>query len=222
MDIYWGVPRNSVSNESSRKRRRISYDEPSDKKKKLFEFEDELIYSVGTQVHFTAEINQDTIETLIKEITKVVNDNLPKFGTKKEEKVTIQYIVDSPGGSVTSVLKFVDFIRLVKERHPHIEFHSIITGMAASAGTIMCIIADKRFITKHAFAMIHELSSGNMGSYTKLMSYTDFLNKMHNALLDIYLGKCSQDKESLEALLLKESWFTAEQYMELGFVDEIK
>ena len=222
MDIHWGIKSESHTYEASNKRRKINNGEPSNKKKKLFEMDDERIYSVGTQVHFTAEINQDTIETLIKEITKVVNENLPKFGSKKEEKITIQYIVDSPGGSVTSVLKFVDFLRLVKERHPHIEFHSIITGLSASAGTIMCAVADKRFMTKHAFAMIHELSSGNMGSYTKLMSYTDFINKMHNALVDIYLDKCTQGKEALENLLQKESWFTASQYLELGFIDEIK
>ena len=219
MDIYWGNTKNaSTAPEHKNKRQRVD----AGHKKKVYELDDEsMIYSVGTQVHFTAQINNDTIEALIKEITKVVNENLPKFGSK-EEKTNITYIVDSPGGSVTAVLKFVDFISMVKAKHSHIEFTSIITGMAASAGTIMCVIADNRYMTKNAFAMIHELSTGNQGKYTQLVSYIEFAKTMHNTLINIYMKVCDKSKEELEDLLKTESWFDAEGYKALGFVSEIK
>jgi ATP-dependent protease ClpP protease subunit len=220
MDLYWGYRNHGyqIKNRMTNKYRGVI----GGQKRKMYELDDDsLIYSIGTQVHFTAEINNDTIEALIKEITKVVNENLPKFGAT-DEKVTITYIVDSPGGSVTSVLKFVDFISMVKNKHKHIEFASIITGLAASAGTIMCVIADRKYMTKHAFAMIHELSSGNAGGYTKLLSYSKFIESMHNKLTSIYLNNCKLDKEKLEDLLMRETWFDANQYMELGFIEDIK
>ena len=86
----------------------------------------------------------------------------------------------------------------------------------------MCVIADKRYITKYAFAMIHELSGGNMGSYSKLMSYSDYVTQLHNTLTNIYLDKCKCDKKELEELLKIDTWFNAEAYLKKGFVDEIK
>lgn len=186
------------------------------KKPKLFDFDDNMIYSVGTEVHFTAEINKENVEKIIKEITKIIEKN------KKKSELNIAYIVDSPGGCVNSILKFVDFIKMVKIKHPKVKFISIVTGLVASAGTIMCIVADKRLMTKNAHAMIHELSSGNSGKYTHLMSYSQYLSSIHNTLLNIYLENSNKSKEELELLLNTETWFNAKEYLEGGFIDGIK
>ena len=100
-DIYWGSKLTKAV-------------DVSNGKKRIMEIDDELIYSVGTEVHFTGEINSDTIETVIKEITKVINDKKDGYHSN-DDKLTITYIVDSPGGSVTSILKFVDFIRIKRK-----------------------------------------------------------------------------------------------------------
>ena len=181
-----------------------------------------MIYSVGTEIHFTADINDDSIETIIKEMTDVITDSLKTGFRGASEKINITYIVDSRGGSVTSVLKFVDFIRMAREKHPNLEFTSIITGLVASAGTIMCAVADKRYMTQNAFAMIHELSTGNMGKYTQLMSHAEFITSLHDTLVNIYQGVCKKDKAELELLMKNETWFTAKQYMEHGFVEELR
>jgi ATP-dependent protease ClpP protease subunit len=180
-----------------------------------------LVYAVGTEVHFSAGIDKVSIEEMIKLITIIVNDNAVKY-TGSKDKLTITYIVDSPGGSVTSVLKFVDFLKIIKDTYKFVEFVSVITGLAASAGTIMAIVADKRYMTKHAYAMIHELSSGNNGTFTHMRSYTKFLEKMHDDLVDIYISKTGMDRTELEKLLGDETWLSAEKYKELKFVDEIK
>ena len=141
----------------------------------------------------------------------------------KGKELVITYIVDSPGGSVNAVLKFVDFISLVKRKYPKIKFTSIATGLIASAGTIMCAVADKRMATKYSKMMLHELSSGNNGTYTHLLSYTKHLTNIHDTLLDIYLGHCNGKKTraELEIILLNETWYCAEEYLACGFIDEI-
>jgi ATP-dependent protease ClpP protease subunit len=183
----------------------------------------ERIYSVGTEIHFTDNINDDTIESLIKETTHVITENIKSGGHRsKDSKLNITFIVDSPGGSVTAVLKFVDFIRMAKEKHPNVEFTSIITGMVASAGTIMCAVADHRYMTKHAFAMIHELATGNVGKYTQLISHADFITTMHNTLVKIYQKVCGKSVEEIEALMMRETWYSADKYLQHGFVDELR
>jgi ATP-dependent protease ClpP protease subunit len=189
------------------------------KKQKVL-VDDNLIYSIGKEIHFTAGVDKFTIEKLIKLITKIVHDHETKHKNDKK-KMNITIVVDSPGGSVHSVLKFVDFIKLVKNKYPHITFTSIATGFVASAGTIMCVVADKRLMTPHAHAMIHELSSGNTGKYTHMMSYSKHLTDLHNVLLDIYMKVSKVPRNEMEVLLNTESWYSAEEYKKLGLVDDI-
>lgn len=209
---------------NKRKTDKYIYDNDDDlaapAKKQKLTLTDELIYSIGKEVHFTAGITQNSIEKVIKIITKIIYEHEMKH-KKEKKKLTITYIVDSPGGSVTSILKFVDFIKLVKMKYPHITFVSIATGCIASAGTIMCVVADKRLMTKHAHAMIHELSSGNSGKYTHLISYSKHLTTLHNALLDIYMEVAKVSRDEMEVLLYTESWYNAENYKALGLVDDI-
>lgn len=216
--IYWGAKRkfSEISDDSNQ-----SKDvQPVSKKPKLVTYDDEMIYAIGTEVHFTADINKENIETIIKKITKIIHKNKNKY-SDSDEKLRIAYIVDSPGGCVTSILKFVDFINMVKKKYPWVEFQSIATGLVASAGTIMCVVADKRMMTKNAHAMIHELSSGSSGKFTHLMSYSKFLTSLHDTLMNIYLKGTNLNKDQLEKLLSTETWFNSQEYLEHGFVDEI-
>lgn len=183
-----------------------------------------MIYSIGSEIHFTAPVSEESIETLIKKFSQVISDQTKRY-RGEEEKIQITYVVDSPGGEIPAVLKFVDYMRMVKEKHTNVEFVSVITGLVASAGTIMCIVADKRMMTKNAYAMVHELSAGpgHGIKYTYIKSHADFVTKLHNTLVDIYMDKLKDrmTRDQLELLLKDESWCTAEQYKDYGFVDHV-
>lgn len=181
---------------------------------------DPLIYECGGVIHFSSKIDKISIEILIKLMSKSID----KFYKSNSDDVPYElvYIVDTPGGSVNSILKFVDYIDIAKKKYPNLTFTSIISGMVASAGTTMCVVADKRCMTKNAHAMIHELSSGNIGRYTQLISYTDFLKKLHKCLMDIYLKKTNISPEKLEELLKNDTWYNAQEYLNEGFIDEIR
>jgi ATP-dependent protease ClpP protease subunit len=179
------------------------------------------IFVIGNEIHFSCGIDKDTIQDIINKMCVLIDDHKNKFKNGDPEDLVITYIVDSPGGSVTSVLKFVDYLNIVRKQHPFVKFHSIVSGMSASAGTIMAIVADKRSITKHAHAMIHELSAGRQSKYTELRSYMNFLDKLHNTLIDIYSQVTKKSREELDVLLRGEPWYSAEEYKKLGFVEEV-
>jgi ATP-dependent protease ClpP protease subunit len=213
MSIQWGIKR--------KRERENDFDLEMDAKRvRMSDIELDLIYTVGNEVYFSAPINKETIAILIKEITKIIHTNKDKF-MNEENKLQISYVVDSPGGCVTSILKFVDFLQMQRKKNPYLEFTSIATGLIASAGTIMCAVADKRKMTKNGHAMIHELSSGSHGKYEHLMSYSIFLTSLHKSLLDVYMEIANKSRDEVEKLLRSETWFNAEQYLEYGFVDEI-
>ncbi len=216
-DVYWGNEEYSDSEQDY---------EPATKRKKVENnkatFVDEkFVYTIGNEIHFTANINKISIQEIIRQMTTLIHDHKKK-SDEEPEKLNIVYIVDSPGGSVTSILKFVDFINVAKKKYPFVEFTSIVTGLTASAGTIMAIVADKRFMTKNAHAMVHELSSGNQGKYTEFRSYVKFLDQLHDKLVTIYCDKTKKSKEEIELIMKNETWFSAEEYLKYGFIEEIK
>jgi ATP-dependent protease ClpP protease subunit len=201
---------------------------------------DESIFAAGDrEIHFNAEIDGDTITRFKKLISNVVSDSkdqLVKFnddgnvpqGRENDPDVMITYIVNSPGGSVHDVLDFVDYINFLRKTYCNIKFTSIITGMVASAGTVMCVIADHRHMTRYAYAMIHELSTGlSRTNYTKIQTHADFIKDVHNDLVSIYQNYRGIDpsdivsKTDLETLLRNESWMDAYKYKSHGFVEEV-
>ena len=182
---------------------------------------DPLIYSINNEVHFSTGVDTNSIENIIKEISTIISVNKKKY-ENPNDKFEITYVVDSPGGSVNSILKFVDFIKNIKKKFPNIMFRSVATGMVASAGTTMCVVADKRCMMPRAYAMIHELSTGNKGMYTHFMSYSEHLTDLHNTLVDVYMDNgFSGSRDELEVLLKNESWYNAKDYKDLGLIDEI-
>jgi ATP-dependent protease ClpP protease subunit len=198
---------------------------------------EQSIYIVGKkEVHFNAGVSDESICRIKKLISEIINDNNHLLVRRddnednedKNDDFEITYIVNSPGGSVHAILDFVDYINYQRHTFSNLKFTSVITGLVASAGTTMCIVADNRKMTKSAFAMIHELSTGiSRSNYTKIRTYSEFLDKVHKRLADIYLesrGYKLDDKEErnkLEKQLLEETWMDAEEYKESGYVSEI-
>lgn len=213
---------------TKRKRNHLSWGSVDDdehkirlnKKRKVYEIYDPLIYVCDGVVHYSSPVNKITIEIVIK----LISNTIEKFYKDHDsvDQFELTYVVDTPGGSVDAVLKFVDFIGLTKNKYPNVTFASVISGMVASAGTIMCVIADKRYMTKNAHAMIHELSAGNSGRYTQLVSHTDFLKEIHKCLVNIYIKNTQMSREKIELLLKNDTWYNAEQYLSEGFIHEIK
>lgn len=221
-DLYWGVSSNNNNNQSETnlhsKKRKTNEVENNDHKN--YQIYDPFIYTFGKEVHFSAGIDKLSIEILIKHISAIIHTYSKEYKSQNET-LEITYIVDSNGGSVTAVLKFVDFVEMTRSKYPHIKFKSVISGLAASAGTIMACVADVRLMTNNATAMIHDLSGSNVGSYTQMMSQVDFIKHLNNSLVNIYAKKCKKTTEELTELLKTNKWFNAQQYLEYGFIDSI-
>ncbi len=202
-------------------------------------YEKSIFIAGKNEIHFNAQVDGDSITRIKKLISIIIDENkrkLVKFDAdgkipaerENDPKFVITYIVHSPGGSVHDVLDFVDYIALLKSTFANIRFTSIITGMVASAGTIMCVIADKKQMTRFAYAMIHELSTGlGRNNYTRLNTHAKFLSHLHDTLLTIYQESRNisindkKEMKKLKKLLLKETYMTAEQYKKRKFIDEV-
>jgi len=177
------------------------------------------LYRSYNEIWFSCSVTNESINTLIKLMYEVLHDEKLSAYRESSKEIEIVLHIDSPGGSVNSLFKFVDFVKLLKKKN--IKLRTIINGRAASAATLMAIVGDVREITPHSHTMIHELSAVNHGYYTHMKSYSKHLDHCHAQIIDIYKKHIVDNKADIENLLLKETWLSAEEYLELGFVDKI-
>ena len=124
--------------------------------------------------------------------------------------------VNSHGGDLFAGLAAMDEIR--KSKTPII---SIVDGCAASAATLMTIAAHKRQINKHAYMLIHQLSSGMWGKYKEMKDEMENYDNMMKTIREIYLEYTKIPKKKLDEILDHDLWFDAETCLKYGLVDEI-
>ena len=106
-------------------------------------------------------------------------------------------------------------------RKSKVHITSIIDGCAASAATLMSIAADKRLMNKHAYMLIHQLSSGMWGKYREMKDEIENVDNMMKTIRDVYLEYTKIPKKKLNEILDHDLWLDAETCLKYGLVDEI-
>ncbi len=125
--------------------------------------------------------------------------------------------INSFGGSVYTALSIYS---LLKNHKGQITFR--IDGTAMSAATIITSVPNARVIMpRGAMMMIHKVSVGIYGNAEDLKKTVEDIEKLEKNVLDIYAEKTGKPVDVIQALMDKETYFTAEEALEFGLVDEI-
>jgi ATP-dependent protease ClpP protease subunit len=122
----------------------------------------------------------------------------------------IKLHINSPGGSLIDAFAIYDFIKLKGYK-----LTAYISGIAASAATVVSSAANEVFIGEHSYFFIHN------PYYSHAAGPEADLKKMKDDLLDIYHKKTGIDKNQLSAMMDKETLLNAAEALEMGFVDGI-
>jgi hypothetical protein len=69
--------------------------------------------------------------------------------------------------------------------------------------------------------MIHNPSGLVMGTAEDMRKTADVLDKVRSTMSGVYSGKTGKPADEINGLLDSETWFTADEAMQFGFVDEI-
>ena len=142
------------------------------------------------------------------------NDIKNALATKPEnEKLTV--LVNSGGGSVMAGQEIYSL--LCGRSDVEIKVQSL----AGSAASVIAM-ANHCEISPVAMIMIHNVSmSGASGDYHDMQKNTEILRQMNAALASAYTAKTGKSQEEILTLMDRETWLTANQALEMGFVDGI-
>ena len=124
--------------------------------------------------------------------------------------------INSPGGSVFSAVAIANTLKNHKAK-----ITANIDGLAASAATIITSACDTVKMPKNALFMIHNPITFAYGNNQDMQKTLEMLNKVKNSIIETYLNKAKTDKETLSELMDNETWMSAEEAKEYGFIDEI-
>ena len=130
------------------------------------------------------------------------------------ENITLH--INSPGGSVFSAVAIANTLKNHKAK-----VTANIDGLAASAATIITSACDVVRMPKNALFMIHNPITFAYGNNQEMQKTLEMLDKVKNSIIETYLNKTKTDKETLSQLMDNETWMSAEEAKEHGFVDEI-
>lgn len=167
-----------------------------------------------------AKVNID----ILGEISESVNSyNSVRSKINQANGQPINLTISSGGGSVTEGMGIADLVANYPE-----ETTATGIGLVASIATVVMLAADNVKMTENAFMMIHRPWSYTMGNADELEATAELLDKMESKLLDIYTsavikrkGDQKNLKEIITNMMAAETWLTAQEALEFGFIDEI-
>lgn len=92
---------------------------------------------------------------------------------------------------------------------------------AGSAASVIAMAGNPTRITPVGQIMIHNVSTISQGDYRVMDKSSDTLKKANASISAAYQLKTGLSQDELLSMMDNETWFTAEEAKEKGFVDEI-
>ena len=170
-----------------------------------------------TWYNMTAAEGETSAEISIYDAIGSFDVNAKQFVDELKEinADTINLRINSPGGSVIDGNAMFNAL----QRHPA-KVITHIDGLAASMASVIAMAGDEVHMADNALLMIHNPWTFSMGDADELRADADLLDKMSASILSSY-GRSQYEVDELKNLMDEETWFTAQEAFDAGFVDHI-
>jgi ATP-dependent Clp protease protease subunit len=136
----------------------------------------------------------------------------------RDPKAAIHLWINSPGGSVPSMLAIRDVMKLIPN-----DVSTLAMGIAASAGQFLLSAGTPglRFALPHARVLLHQGSAGIGGTAMDIAIQADDLRHTRDTVLSLISDDTGQDVETVERDSRRDRWFSAEEALDYGFIDAV-
>lgn len=152
--------------------------------------------------------------------------DMVNFILDKHKDTEVHVLINSLGGYTHEGLAISSLFKI----HGNVHVHFI--GMSASAATIAAMGAKKITIDADAMFLVHRCAGVVLEwAYMNTEQIDEFIKKLEKqkeeqstidtVVANLYAKRCKKTKDELLELMSKDSWLTAQQALEWGFVDEI-
>lgn len=123
--------------------------------------------------------------------------------------------INSPGGDVFQGITIYNRLK----QHPA-KITVYIDGLAASIASIIALAGDEVIIGDGALFMVHKPWTWTMGNSDELDTTVERLIQIEDEMVTIYKAKSGLPRDEIKSLLRAETWMSADEAIEKGFVDK--
>jgi ATP-dependent Clp protease protease subunit len=174
-------------------------------------FEDQINNGLLRQriIFLDSEGNSESANRVTKQLMLLASD---------DSKRDITIYINSPGGSIIDGMAIYDTMQLIEP-----DIRTIAIGMAASMGQFLLSSGTKgkRFITPNARVLMHQPSGGVGGTTTDVRIGAELILDMKKRLSTLTSQQTGQSLERIYEDTEHDSWYTAQEALEYGFVDHV-
>ena len=139
---------------------------------------------------------------------------------KADPNKPIYLHINSPGGEINSGFSIFDIARFIKP-----EVITIVSGLAASMGSIIALCAEKknRWALPNAKFLIHQpLISGVLqGQATDLEIHAKDIIKVKDRINQLYAKETGKPLEKIQEATERDNWLMPEEALEFGLISKI-
>lgn len=160
--------------------------------------------------------NDDIDDTTIDIAMYIKKWNEEDKGKGVEERKPIKIFINSDGGSLDTIMHIIDMILLSKT--PVI---TIGMGRVYSAGGLLLMAGHKRYIFNHTSCLIHDGSSGAIGSVGKLLDNLKFTEAFEQRVKQYITSQTRITSEMYEDNYRRDWFFFSDDMIRLGIADEV-
>lgn len=197
------------------KKRKRTCDEDEEQEEK--EQADDNIYIINNHLYFSSDITPKSAFTLCKYLRSLeIKLKIENISMPSSIKPEIYLHITTNGGCIYSAFSIIDCFKSLS-----IPVNTVIDSNVSSAGTIISIHGNKRYICNNSYVLIHELRSGCWGKLAYLDDTYKNCLKIQDHINQIYLDKTKITKKYLKEILVKDLELNADECIRLGIADEI-
>lgn len=167
------------------------------------------IVDASTQAMLDA-IFGDTVTTSYK----LVRDQVIASKAK-----TINMYINSDGGHVGDALAIYDLLQNEKTKGKVVNTFG--RGIIASSATLLLLASDAPEMSANSFFMIHPVSGGIYGNVNEVENFAATMRTFNTQIENLYVNKTGKSADEIKNLMNKETWFTAQQAKDMGFISNV-
>lgn len=153
----------------------------------------------------------------IKSDNSVTSLDVREFLNNADKKKPLIVRINSAGGEIAEGMTIHNMLERFND-----DVNIYVDGLAASIASVIAMAGSKLFMARNASMMIHNASTGIMGNSDDLRKTADVLDKMNVTIKNSYAKRTLNiTDEKLVSMMNNETWLTAEEALDFGFIDEV-
>ncbi|MDP9080921.1 MAG: Clp protease ClpP [Bacteroidota bacterium] len=129
----------------------------------------------------------------------------------------VEVHISSAGGSAFDAIAIYDLLK----KYPG-NVTTYVDALAASAASVVAMAGSNVVMSKYALMMIHKPLVGSGGNADELLKDVQMLNIVQSRLAQIYMDKTGLDGVTVNSLINSVTWLSADQALDLGFIDQVE